>query len=539
MKKLFTLIMLAASTISAMATVYQDQIVVNLNGMDIANQPSQISVELKDNGKYVLSLDNFFLTTTPVGNIVVDDVEGISNGDATLLVSNQSINITPGNTDGVGENDWLGPTLGDVPVQVKAEIRNDKLYAIIDINIEMPMVKQIIKVTFGDGDYQIKNSGFENFHTATYTDSGTDYTSDEPNAWHSFNSGIANGSMSFLTKYALQVGSTSICDITRPGSTGEKSVLLKSGMVLGSQPANGTMTTGRLQAGSITATDPANSSFMDISLDDLDGNNDPFYTVLNGIPDSLTVWVKFKQGAISEANAQYNTATVSAIVTDGTYYQDPEDKEYTNVVAKAQNKDIESKNFSWQRISIPFDHNSYTSNNAKALLVTISTNAQPGVGSTDKENPDSLIVDDIELIYNSTTTGISIKGTPISDFNAATTEYVVGIKGDLADITADDVEVTTNANGAKVVVDIADIDEEGAGSIATINVISSDLKTNTVYVVKTYTESYLTGIDNVNAENNTVEAIYNMNGQRVENTAKGQVYITKYTNGKTVKTVAK
>lgn len=537
MKKLFTLIMLVAGTISSMATVYNDQIVVNINGMDIANQSSQISVEQKENGKYVLSLDNFFLTTTPVGNIVVDDVEGISNGDATLLVSNQSITITPGNADGVGENDWLGPKLGNVPVQVKAEIRNDKLYAIIDIN--MAMMKQTIKVTFGDGGYQIKNSGFEEFHTATYTDSGKDYTSDEPNAWHSFNSGVATGSMAMFTKFALQVGSTSICDITRPGSNGKKSVLLKSGMVLGFQPANGTMTTGRLQAGSATATDPANCSFMDTSIEDVDANGDPFYTTMNGLPDSITVWAKFKQGEIKEADAKYNTATVSAIITDGTYYQDPEDQTYSNVVAKAQTKDIESKDFAWQRISIPFDYDTYNYNNGKALLVTISTNAQPGIGSSSATNPDSLIIDDIELIYNSTATGINIKGTPISNFNADSTEYVVSIKGDNADITADNVEVTTNAKGAKVVVDIDDIDEEGAGSVATINVISGDLKSNKVYVVKTYTEGYLTGIDNVNAEDNTVEAVYNLNGQRVENTVKGQVYITKYTNGKTVKTIAK
>lgn len=538
MKKLFTLFMLAASTVSSMATVYNDQIVVNLNGMDIANQPSAISVEQKDNGKYVLSLDNFVLPGIPVGNIVVDDVEGINNDSSTLLVSNQTITIAPGNMDGIGASDWFGPMLGNVPVQVKAEIRDEKLYAIIDI--EMAMMKQTIKVTFGDGGYQIKNSGFEDFHTATYTDSGKDYTSDEPNAWHSFNSGVAAGSMAFLTKFALQVGSTSICDITRPGSNGKKSVLLKSGMVLGVS-ANGTMTTGRLQAGSITPTDPANCSFMDTSIEDVDANGDPFYTTMNGLPDSLTVWAKFKQGEIKESNAKYNTATVSAIITDGTYYQDPQDEDqtYSNVVAKAQNKNIESKDFAWQRISIPFDYDTYNYNNGKALLVTISTNAQPGVGSSNAANPDSLIIDDIELIYNSTATGINIKGTPISNFNADSTEYVVSIKGDNADITADDVEVTTNAKGAKVVVDIADIDEEGAGSVATINVISGDLKSSKVYVVKTYTEGYLTGIDNVNAEDNTVEAVYNLNGQRVESTVKGQVYITKYTNGKTVKTIAK
>lgn len=529
MKKLFTLFMLAASTVSSMATVYNDQIVVNLNGMDIANQPSAISVEQKDNSKYVLSLDNFVLPGIPVGNIVVDDVEGINNDSSTLLVSNQTITIAPGNMDGIGTSDWFGPKLGNVPVQVKAEIRNEKLYAIIDI--DMALMKQTIKVTFGDGGYQIKNSGFEDFHTATAGNA----TSDEPNNWHSFMS--CTGSLANMVN---SLPHTFNSNVVRPSSTGKSSVLVTSsgvqlapGIVL-PIAANGTITTGRLQAGSANAADPLNNAFLDLSNEDVDANGDPFYSVLNGNPDSLSVWVKFKQGTPDEKNPY---ATLSAVITDGTYYQDPEDKEYTNVLAKAVDTTIVTNDFAWQRLTIPFDYESYKTNNVngKAILVTISTNATPGGGST----TDSLYVDDIELIYNSTATGINIKGTPISNFDADTTEYVVSIKGDYADITADDVEVTTNAKGAKVVVDIADIDEEGAGSVATINVISGDLKSNKVYVVKTYTEGYLTGIDNVNAVDNTIEAVYNLNGQRVVSTVKGQVYITKYTNGKTVKTIAK
>ena len=116
---------------------------------------------------------------------------------------------------------------------------------------------------------------------------------------------------------------------------------------------------------------------------------------------------------------------------------------------------------------------------------------------------------------------------------------MVGIAGDNADITADDIEVLTDAKGAKVFVDITDIDEEGVGSVANITVLSADLKSSSTYVVNTYTEGYLTGIANVEGDSNEVEAIYNLNGQRVDSPVKGQVYITKYANGKTVKTVKK
>ena len=80
----------------------------------------------------------------------------------------------------------------------------------------------------------------------------------------------------------------------------------------------------------------------------------------------------------------------------------------------------------------------------------------------------------------------------VEGFDAATTDYEVGIEGDYADISADDIEVLTNANGAKVFVDVADIDEVGAGSVATITVLSADLKNSSTYTVSTFTEDYLT-----------------------------------------------
>ena len=92
-----------------------------------------------------------------------------------------------------------------------------------------------------------------------------------------------------------------------------------------------------MNAGSTTATDTKNHAFLDLSNTDKDNNGDPFYTVLNGRPDAVKVWVKFKQAT---PQAFYPYATVNAVITDGTRYQDPEDKTYTNVVAKATNAKI-------------------------------------------------------------------------------------------------------------------------------------------------------------------------------------------------------
>lgn len=540
MKRFFTsLLATAAFAVSSMATDYKDMMTVSLDGKPTTPTETTISVEKTDDSGYTLSLKNFVLYMTtgdqvfpmPVGTIVLENVEAVTKGDVTTLKTSQDIEIAEGD-DPTYEGSWIGPGLsadGDlIPVNMTGEIRGDKFYTVININF----MGMNIDVVFGNGGYQIENSGFENFHTATYVDGKNKYTSDEPNAWHSFNSGIATGSLSFLTKYALQNGNTSVSDDVRPGSTGTKSVAIKSSIVMGFQSANGTMTTGRLQAGSTTATDAANCSFLDMSSTDTDGNGDPFYTVLNGRPDALSVWVKYKQGQVNE---QYPYATVSAVITDGTRYQDPEDKAYTNVVAKAQDKTIESKEFEWQNLVIPFDYTSYASNDAqaKALLVTISTNAQPGVGSMDAENPDMIIVDDISLVYNSHLASLKVKGTEVEGFDKNVLSY--DLKGEGA-IGVDDIETVSDGQGAYVTKAIEGTDK---GVKVTITVTSNDLKTTNVYTLN-IEGATTTGINKVETTTGKgTAAIYNVNGQRVDNMSQKGLYIIRQADGKTVKVLKK
>lgn len=540
MKRFFTsLLATAAFAVSSMATDYKDIMNVSIDGNLSTPTENTISVEKTDDSGYTLSLKNFVLYMSsgdqvypmPVGTIVLENVEAVTNGDVTTLKTSQDIEIAEGD-DPTFEGLWIGPGLsaqGDlIPVNMTGEIRGDKFYTVININF----MGMNIDVVFGNGGYQIENSGFENFHTATYVDGKNKYTSDEPNAWHSFNSGIATGTASFFTKYALQNGNTSVSDDVRPGSTGTKSVAIKSSIVMGFQPANGTMTTGRLQAGSVTATDAANCSFLDMSSTDTDGNGDPFYTVLNGRPDALSVWVKYKQGQVNE---QYPYATVSAVITDGTRYQDPEDKAYTNVVAKAQDKTIESKGFEWQNLVIPFDYTSYASNDAqaKALLVTISTNAQPGVGSSDAENPDMIIVDDISLVYNSHLASLKVKGTEVEGFDKNVLSY--DLKGEGA-ISVDDIEAVSDGQGAYVTKAVEGTDK---GVKVTITVTSNDLKTTNVYTLN-IEGATTTGINKVETTTGKgTAAIYNVNGQRVDNMSQKGLYIIRQADGKTVKVLKK
>lgn len=245
---------------------------------------------------------------------------------------------------------------------------------------------------------QIIGGDFEKWHTAKYEE----LTSDEPDGWHSFMS--AHPTMDMFGN-ACRNTHTSISKEVRPGSTGSNSVKLTSGIVKVSVfkvPANGTLTTGRLIAGEVDANDPKNNSTSDPSSTEKDGAGNPFYAPLAARPDSIVAWVKFKQGTLKDKDKDYKYATISAIIHDNTKYQDPEDKTYKNVVAKAQNAKIESNGFKWQRISIPFDYEPYKANNVEPhnILITFSTNAKPGVASKDADNPDVMYIDDVELVYN-------------------------------------------------------------------------------------------------------------------------------------------
>ena len=329
-----------------------------------------------------------------------------------------------------------------------------------------------IDVTFGSG-YQLPNSGFELFHK--------DGDFDAPNTWHSF--GTAIGSLASMVKSNKN---TQISNDVRPGSTGSHSALITSNKILW-VIANGTMATGRMVAGAYSASDPKNHAEIDPSSADRDTNGDPFYATIAGKPDSLAVWVKFIQG---KPNASHPYATVSAAITDGTKYQDPEDKTYNNIMAKAKNNKIETKGGNWQRIVIPFEYVN-RSIDGKTMLITISTNADPGQGS----GSDKLYVDDMELIYNagiasSTISGSTINVTPQGE--GAFTRTVYGQK-----------------NGK---------------NIATVTVFSDDLKKQTTQEFELPTSN---GISKVQEDAAGTEEIFTLSGQKVSNMQPGQTYIVK------------
>lgn len=478
---------MAAIALTANATDYQGNYSSNAGGQK-STVDGKVSIEEGTDGTSTVTIHNYayevYGTKHYVGNIVLNGVKTSKVGNVTLFESAQSVDITEGDLD---TYTWEGPGYsalcnGGVPVIFKAELRGDKLTAAFNLDT-FQAIKRRIKATFGENRYtigQILGSNFDAWHTATYTGGvpKKDYTSDEPDGWHSF--------MSATGKYSSTVRKNTYTyksDEVRPGVKGT-SLKLTSGIVSAigiNQPANGTITTGRLYANAIKANDTKNNSTSDPSSSDVDSNNDPFFSAISSRPDSIAVWVKYNQGTLSESDkAKYPYATISAIINDGTKIQDPKDKEYKTIVATAQNKEIAETGNEWKRISVPF---SYVSDNIdpKAILVTISTNAEPGVASSDENNPDVLYIDDLELIYNAQLSNVKIKGV---EFTFEPNKYYYdGLTFD-GELTDADVEVEKTGKGSYVSQTITRSPAEKGYATVTVTVTSADLKTVNAYTFK-------------------------------------------------------
>ena len=512
MKKLLTSMLLAGSLV-ATATDYPGTLVVVIDGNVAQPTKTQIAVDKQEDGKYGLMLKNFILVQggqeMPVGNIVLKDIEASEQQGSMVLETKQDITIGEGDAEGVLF--WTGPMLGEVPVELQAIVKDGVLTA----DITVPIAEQDVKVVFDSREFQLPNAGFEDFHTAK----AGDVTSDEPNNWHSFMS--CTGSLASIVS---GIPHTFVSEEVRPGSEGSKSVLVKSGKVLGIITANGTLTTGQLKAGGLSATSTDNNAFLDLSNEDKDGNGDPFYTVLNTLPDSIGVWVKFKQG---EPVAEHPYATMSAVITDGSYYQEPVDKDYSDViVGKAECKTIASTG-EWQKIMVPFE---YAGNNKspKGILVTFSTNADAGEGTGN----DELYLDDVELVYSAYLADLSVNGTTLPDFAPDKANYEYGFAEGTMPTAEELVDVVSYVTGneAKTFVSVQN-------NIVSILVLSADLLTNHTYTIK-FVEG-AAGVENIVNSNNTGKAVYTLDGQKMDTMKKGRIYVTKYANGKTVKSIKK
>ncbi len=223
---------------------------------------------------------------------------------------------------------------------------------------------------------QFENRGFE-----SWANFGSGNDTNEPVHWHSGMS--ASGTFSgFLSKQIEP--STHV----RPGSSGSKSVRMWPKSVMG-VTANGNLTCGRMNAGSMSASGSSNYNYTLRS-------DSRFNTPINTIPDSLAVWVCFRSASADQnarARAIIHGDADFREVANGTF--DPSDKLVAMASRSFKRTSTSEGSYTWRRLSIPFVEQG-PCHDPRYILFTITTNEIPGQGGTS----DDMYVDDILLIYN-------------------------------------------------------------------------------------------------------------------------------------------
>ena len=271
-----------------------------------------------------------------------------------------------------------------------------------------------------NANYAITNGGFEG-----------SWSNNEPEGWHSFKTATGDYA-SFVTSNTAQFQQSTD---KRPGSAGSYSAQIQSKVTLGVK-ANGNCTNGRINAGSMSATDASgNYAFSDPSQS---GFNTPFV----GQPDSLVFWVKYVPGGGTVADAS-NKARAHATLLTNARYQDPETKDYSSVkIAEATSNYSATTGLDWQRIAVPFVYTSVSPSQMAYMLITFTTNQTPGGGNSTKQSPDKVNIDDAEMIYNHSLTSLKLDGEAISFTNGqAVTDKIYSREYA--------VKVTTNGKAAK------------------------------------------------------------------------------------------
>lgn len=532
MKKIFTTLSLCCALgmgLETQATEYTDQLEVVINNQLASQSTDQISVSKNEDGTYTLTLKNFILNSgdevIPVGTINIASVSATEFGTNNVrLAFADKITIENGDSDGVSE--WLGPNLEEVPVDIVGFIYGDgKFYA--NININMASLGQVISVNFGtapdasDMGYQMPGRDFENWRKVS------DKLGSEPDGWHSF--ATAGGNLASTAK-AEQV---KIAVGHNGGNCAQ--IFSRDVKFLGSHVAyaNGTLTNGQMIAGSADASNTKNHAESNTS------NGSDYYTNFFGNPDAVEVWVKYVD------NSNGTKASISAAITDGTFYQEPwsSTTQPENLIGRANKTDI-APTSEWTKVTVPFKYYE-TGKATKSILVTMSTSATPGAGKGNEQ----LYVDELNFVYNKGLKSFKINGADA--LNQTSIELP-----EATELLATEVEVEVDGYAAKVnsiIVDpITDKEIEGNKvehtTTVTVNVVAGDYSTAsyTCNVKLKTTEKEAeekpgdtpTAIGETTNEPATVVSIYTFTGTKVNNLNRPGVYIVKYSNG-TAKRVIK
>lgn len=290
------------------------------------------------------------------------------------------------------------------------------------------------------GNYQIPNSDFEQ----EWVKSGE--KTEPGHGWYSFVS--AGGT------FAAAAPNTT----TQVEGYNSKKAVSISSVDLWVAKANGNLTTGKINMGSFTPTNEANYNYTSRSTED---GNCPFV----GLPDTVRCYAKFTRGGKG-----YNAAG-TFIVHGDVDFKDPHESSEniaTYEVARAV-LDI-APSTDWQPVTASFTYSktaeqieSAAELQTRYMLASFTTNPTPGGSARDE-----LIIDNVELIYNSQLASLAYNGTAIEGFDkknayyTVTGEYTDGCLTAVSDGAGASVKVSYNAENR----------------IATITVEGNDIASN-------------------------------------------------------------
>lgn len=343
--------------------------------------------------------------------------------------------------------------------------------------------------------FQLPNAGFEEWD-------GTGL-SDEPTHWNSFAS--SDGSWAALASsphHYHRYGS-------HPGGTGSSYLTIYTQSIIGIK-ANGNMTTGRIHAGSMSASSSDNYNYTERSNAD---HSLPF----TATPDSMYVWVSFfAYHTVSEAQ-------VEAILHGDNDFRAPNDvsdpsKYKGRAVIHTTRTTEYPDQMGWTLLKAAFNYNGSSTGNY--MLVNMTTNNTPGAG----EGDDSLSIDDIVFIYSAWLNGINVDGTPVADFDKGRFDYTVRL-ADTSRLGTAPVEAITEVSDATVNMTRERLSDTSAK--VTITVTAEDSVTVRVYSVMLTAPTEPAPVGIAETEDVTTFKVYPNPAQTILNiVAEGEVTIT-------------
>ena len=118
--------------------VYNKYISVAVNGIHAEPVEAPIEVTYNVDSTIDFNLKNFGMAGSYVGNISVPNLAMDKDGNFSC---NDTIQISEGDLEGV--TSWIGPALGDIPVELTGIITNDYFYVHIDINVGYPVEVEV------------------------------------------------------------------------------------------------------------------------------------------------------------------------------------------------------------------------------------------------------------------------------------------------------------------------------------------------------------------------------------------------------------